>query len=132
MINRNNQKELQKFVREEQLLEVFPKGAVNSGRITYEFHCVLYNYFGHLCFLSKYGEERRNQIRDNYTIVIMGAGGPTGKSALCENLQRLRYKVVEISEMVNPLITYEHSDDNHYLIDEFKKTIVVVLNKRLR
>lgn len=120
---------------ERKLLDVFPQAAVESGRVVYEFHCVLYNYFGRIHFYDRFIEGKYHQVnpvRDNYKIVIMGAGGPTGKSVLCKGLCAMGYDAVEISELANSLITYERTDKNYYKIDEFQKLIVVVLNERLR
>ena len=66
----------------------------------------------------------------DWTYVIFGCGGPTGKSYLWNNLISLGYNAIELSEDVGPLLDY-HDRKNHYLIYEQSKCLVIILNKRL-
>ena len=62
------------------------------------------------------------------TFVIIGRTGPTGKTWLWEQLCRRGYKAVEPSEDLNNIICYSDCN-NYFLIDDSKKTVLIVLNK---
>ena len=71
-----------------------------------------------------------NAIKD-YTYIIMGKSGPTGKTWLCNELKSSGFDVVEISESTYDLIGYMDSDD-HCRVDDFQKTVTIILNRSLR
>lgn len=66
----------------------------------------------------------------DWTYIIFGRGGPTGKTYLWDNMSQLGYKVIEITEDVGPIIDYKDRN-NHYLIYEDSKTLIIILNKKL-
>ena len=66
----------------------------------------------------------------DWTYMIFGQGGPTGKSYLCNKLRENGYNAIEIAEDLNPLIDYRDKK-NHYFIYEQNKCVVVILNKPL-
>jgi hypothetical protein len=68
-------------------------------------------------------------IRD-YTYVILGKSGPTGKTWLWDKLRNEGFGVIEISEDIYKLVDYT-DDHNHCIVDNFRKTIIIILNKRL-
>lgn len=74
-----------------------------------------------------------NKIRpDDYVCIVFGKPGPTGKSWITEQLNSMGYTAVEISEplLIHGLVSFNDSD-NHLIIDDFRKSIVIVLNKIL-
>lgn len=66
----------------------------------------------------------------DYTYIILGHPGPTGKTHLCDALKSRGYNAIEISEQVGNLVSYKDSK-NHYEIDRINKTVTIVLNMRL-
>lgn len=74
-----------------------------------------------------------NKIRpDAYICIIAGRPGPTGKSWLTSQLNVMGYTAIEISEplLVSGSLTF-NDNKNHFLIDNFRKTVVVILNEIL-
>lgn len=70
----------------------------------------------------------------DYTIVVMGETGPTGKTWIYEKLKSNGFRVTEITEQVYKIVDYRDRK-NHVLVDEVQRTIIIVLNvpiKRLR
>ena len=68
---------------------------------------------------------------DSYTYIILGKTGATGKTTLCEELNRNGYKAFEISESIFNQVQYT-DDNNHYVINRLRKQVVIVLNKAVR
>lgn len=62
------------------------------------------------------------------TYIIMGRGGPTGKSWLCEKLNSMGFKAIELSENIYDLVDYA-TDQNHYRICD--DVGIIVLNQIL-
>lgn len=118
------------YVSKEKLEEVFPKGAVDSGKICYEFHSFIYTYFGRCAFFKKFSDEKANPVRDKYTIFILGKTGPTGKSTLEKTLRQLGYQAFDVSEVINGNVDYKIKE-NKIFVDEWKRTITVFLNEFL-
>ena len=66
----------------------------------------------------------------NYTIIITGKAGPTGKTTLANNLKEKGYKAIEISEHIHRHVEYTHPRDyNTLIIDISDQYILVILNK---
>lgn len=63
-----------------------------------------------------------------YSYIILGRPGPTGKTWLYNGLKLNGYKAFELSEDIIGLVDYR-DDDNHYLIDDTKKQVIIILNK---
>ena len=86
-------------------------------------------------------DNRGNSIADrsDYTIVILGRPGPTGKTWLCNILTQHGFNAVEISAELTHIIGWGAAIDpsvidvnrNYCLVDLEDKHIVVVLNKEL-
>ena len=74
---------------------------------------------------------RRSDVdRNDYTIVITGRIGPTGKTWLCNELVKKGYKAMENSQLtMSKLLT----DDgmNHVFVDNDAKLVTIVLNEIL-
>ena len=68
---------------------------------------------------------------NNWTYIILGRTGPTGKTYLCNLLRENGHNAVEISEDVYPLLDY-HGIDNHYFVYKDNKCAVIILNKPLK
>lgn len=69
---------------------------------------------------------------DDYTCIITGRSGPTGKSWLASQLNTIGYTAIEISEPlgISGTVTF-NGNENHFIIDDFRKTVVIVLNRIL-
>lgn len=67
---------------------------------------------------------------EDYTIVITGKPGPTGKTSLCKTFNSVGFKAIELTEMLdmNNLVDFK-DDKNHVLVDNGQKVILIVLNK---
>lgn len=74
-------------------------------------------------------EELLANVKKNNPIVILGKPGPTGKTTVCNNLSEKGYKVVEISELIFGLVSY-NDNKNHYIDNEYYS--VIVLNEKVR
>lgn len=77
-----------------------------------------------------YEIENDPYIKD-YTYVILGKSGPTGKTWLWDKLKSRGFTVVEISEHIYRLVDYADAD-NYCLVDHFHKAIIIVLNRLLK
>lgn len=67
-------------------------------------------------------------VMSPYTFIILGRGGPTGKTWLCNGLKKYGFKAFELSESTFDLIDYP-DEKNHVIKNDIDRTIVVVLNK---
>lgn len=65
----------------------------------------------------------------NPTYIICGKPGPTGKTWLCNELQKAGHNAVEISEAIVQFVSY-HDNENHMLNNGFD-TVIIILNKPL-
>lgn len=77
-----------------------------------------------------YEIENDPYIKD-YTYVILGKSGPTGKTWLWNKLKSRGFTVIEISEYIHRLVNYTDTD-NYCLVDHFNKAIIIVLNCSLK
>lgn len=68
---------------------------------------------------------------DEYTYIVLGRVGPTGKTWLCKQLHKLGYSAFEISEDMGRLVSCI-DDENHVRIDEYRKVCVIVLNTPIK
>lgn len=67
----------------------------------------------------------------DYTYVIMGRPGPTGKTWLRNQLVEAGYKAIELSEDLVGLVYYK-DDGNYFRVNHMKKTVLIVLNRSIR
>ena len=74
----------------------------------------------------------RDQLGDGkqYTYVIFGERGPTGKTWLCNELKNHGFNAIEITENMFFLVEY-CDNDNHIIVDDLNKQMIIVLNRRL-
>ena len=72
----------------------------------------------------------RNSVYNakDYTYIILGRPGKTGKTWLCNELRVHGFNAFEISEDVCGLIGY-NDDENHYIRNDFDKQVTIVLNR---
>lgn len=71
-----------------------------------------------------------NDMYKNYTYIILGRPGPTGKTWLTTELKKAGYNAMELSEFVGELIRYD-DDRNHIRFDPIDDVVIIVLNKPL-
>lgn len=71
---------------------------------------------------------RNRSLGRNFTYVILGRSGPTGKSCLTEALKNNGHTAVEISPLINPFIDYEVLANSNFMI-EYGDAVVVFLGK---
>ena len=65
----------------------------------------------------------------DYTVIITGKPGPTGKTTLCKLLANAGMNAIEISEILYTHVVYLLEDDNTVTIDEENKIVLVMLNR---
>lgn len=65
-----------------------------------------------------------------YTYIILGRPGSTGKTWLCSELRYHGFNAFEISEDIWELVRY-NDEENHVIVDDFKKQVVIVLNQSI-
>lgn len=66
----------------------------------------------------------------DYTYIICGHSGPTGKTWLANELKERGYKTIEISESMFGLVYYT-DHHNHFIVNGKEKAVLIVLNKSL-
>ena len=66
----------------------------------------------------------------DYTYIILGKVGPTGKSRLCKELKNAGFNAFEITESIYNLVEYNDTM-NHMIVDPHRKYVVIVLNRRV-
>lgn len=66
----------------------------------------------------------------DWTYIILGNIGPTGKTHLRNQLHDNGYNVIEITDAVSPRVDYIDTK-NHYFVYEDSKCVVIMLNKTL-
>lgn len=62
-----------------------------------------------------------------YTYIIMGKTGPTGKTWICDKLKQYGYNACEITESICWIVDYQDTG-NHYLIKKQSRVVVIILN----
>lgn len=68
----------------------------------------------------------------DFTVIIVGKSGPTGKSTLCRLLINAGMRAIDISESINNYVDYTiRNAQNDMIVDEENKIILVVLNRRI-
>lgn len=71
----------------------------------------------------------RNQFLKDYTVIITGKTGPTGKTTLCKLLNNAGINAIDISESLNSYVNYSNDNRNYKTIDKDNKIVLVVLNR---
>lgn len=71
---------------------------------------------------------RNKSLGRNFTYVILGKTGPTGKSRLAEALKNDGHAAVEISPLINPFIYYAVLANCNFMV-EYGDAVAVFLGK---
>lgn len=66
-----------------------------------------------------------------YTFIILGRGGPTGKTWLWDGLKKYGFRAFELSESTTRLVDYSDRE-NHVIKNGLDKSIVIILNQLLK
>ena len=69
-------------------------------------------------------------IANEYTYIILGRPGKTGKTWLCNELRVHGLNAFEISEDIFDLVQYSDRE-NHFLINDYDKQVTIILNKAI-
>lgn len=85
------------------------------------------NRFNSPSDVLRFAIHQRN-LGESWRYVILGRSGPTGKTTLLGALLDEGCIVMEISEDINDLVTY-NDDENHYIVDYLYRRMIIVLNK---
>ena len=64
----------------------------------------------------------------DWTYIIFGTVGPTGKTYLLEKLRKNGFNAIELTEEICSFVEYR-DHKNHYLIYEDSKCVVIILNR---
>lgn len=64
----------------------------------------------------------------DYTFIITGKVGPTGKTWLKNQLKESGYNAIEITDQIYTLVDYTFPDRNAVHFDRINRTSVIVLN----
>jgi hypothetical protein len=76
----------------------------------------------------------RSIVEDNekeYTYIILGRSGATGKTWIYTGLIKYGFTAFEISENVGNLLDYR-DNKNHFIVDDLHKQVIIVLNQEWR
>lgn len=87
-------------------------------------------YYFDICTRMDIVRFAESHSKDDWTYIILGRPGRTGKTYLCNYLRRNDYNAFELSEDIWDLVDY-HDEENHCRIDELTKRVLIVLNKPL-
>lgn len=74
-------------------------------------------------------EIMNDQTLKDYTVIITGKPGPTGKTTLCKLLVNAGINAIEISELLYTNVAYLLENDNMVTIDDEDKIVLVILNR---
>lgn len=90
-------------------------------------------YIDVLMYISRI-ESLKPQINfKEYTFIIFGKSGPTGKSTLCKELRDKGYNAFDISEDVCAMCNCSiYSNEDGYIVDLNRKMFLIVLNKNVK
>lgn len=75
----------------------------------------------------------RNRLGNakDYTYIILGRPGKTGKTWLCNELRVHGFNAFEISEDIYDLVRY-NDEENHVMVNNYSKQVTIVLNKLIK
>ena len=76
-------------------------------------------------------EKDRGRDPKEYTYVIFGMTGRTGKTWLADRLRENGFRVLELAEKVNHQVVYRMSDHNSLSVYNEEKLVVITLNRRI-
>jgi nicotinamide riboside kinase len=69
-------------------------------------------------------------IAKDYTYIILGRSGKTGKTWLCNELRAHGLNAFEISEDICDFVQYKDGE-NHLLVNDYDKQVTIILNRSI-
>lgn len=75
-----------------------------------------------------FNEIKSSPFLKDYTFIITGKIGPTGKTWLTDKLRESGYNAIEITNQLYTLVDYTFPDRNAVHFDRINRTAVIVLN----
>lgn len=75
-----------------------------------------------------FDEIKSSPFLKDYTFIITGKIGPTGKTWLTNKLRESGYTAIEITDQLYTLVDYIFPDRNAVHFDRINRTAVIVLN----
>lgn len=75
-----------------------------------------------------FDEIKSSPFLKDYTFIITGKIGPTGKTWLTKKLRESGYNAIEITDQLYTLVDYTFPDRNAVHFDRINRTAVIVLN----
>lgn len=81
--------------------------------------------------IAKYIVEDNYENLKDFTFIILGKPGPTGKTWLCNKLKKHGLNAIELTETLLDYIDYtgHQSSMNDYYEDHDNKYVVIILNR---
>lgn len=73
-----------------------------------------------------------NTYPKDYTYLILGQVGPTGKTWLTNELVHHEYKAFDLAEDLYNLLDYRNDTDNICVVNHVQKFVTIVLNRRIK
>ena len=73
--------------------------------------------------------DQQGNVKD-YTYIILGRPGKTGKTWLCNELRVHGFNAFEISEDIYDLVRY-NDEENHYIVNDIDKQVTIILNRSI-
>ena len=73
-----------------------------------------------------------NKYPKDYTYLILGQVGPTGKTWLTNELIHHGYNAFDLTETLYDQLDYRNPDDNICTVDHIQKFVTIVLNRRIK
>lgn len=86
--------------------------------------CTIYDRSANYIF----NEINSSPFLKDYTFIITGKIGPTGKTWLTNKLRESGYTAIEITDQLYTLVDYTFPDRNAVHFDRINRTAVIVLN----
>ena len=80
-------------------------------------------------FVYEISTERMKRFAQEYTYIILGEPGPTGKTRLTNELINRGFDAFEITADILGLVSY-NDNKNHYMVDHYAEQVVIVLNDK--
>lgn len=86
--------------------------------------CTIYNHSAE----DILNEIKSSPFLNDYTFIITGNPGHTGKTWLTNKLRESGYTAIEITDQLYTLVDYTFPDRNAVHFDRINRTAVIVLN----
>lgn len=86
----------------------------------------------------------KERVKNDYTIIILGKAGPTGKTWLTNKLNEKGWKAIEIGDLFlshsivqngvlirNPWFISYNDNNDHVIVEDDRKVVVMILNQNI-